>query len=150
MKKVIDILYKRQKYLIGIAVFLALSAVSITVSNGQTKLNLSNYPILMIGLILLSILMVIVYINIDQSRIKALSNEIKKSNTNSPNEGEKIISILTSRQYEVYQLIGEGKSNKEIMSELYIEQSTLKTHINQIYKKLNIKNRRELKSNINR
>jgi len=42
MKKALDILYKRQGYLIGIAVFLALTAVSITVSNGQTKLNLSN------------------------------------------------------------------------------------------------------------
>jgi len=149
MKKAIDILYKRQKYLIGIAVFLALSAVSIKVSNGQTKLNLSNHPILMIGLVLISILLIIIYIKIDQSRISSLSNEIKESKTNVQNEGEKIQSILTSRQYEVYQLIKKGKSNKEIMSNLYIEQSTLKSHINQIYKKLKIKNRREIKSNIN-
>jgi len=149
MKKALDILYKRQGYLIGIAVFLALTAVSITVSNGQTKLNLSNYPILMIGLVLMSILMVIAYIKIDQSRIRTLSNEIKESKTNSHSQRDNIASILTSRQYEVYQLIAEGKSNKEIMSDLYIEQSTLKTHINQIYKKLNIKNRKELKANTN-
>jgi DNA-binding CsgD family transcriptional regulator len=41
-----------------------------------------------------------------------------------------------------------GKTNKEIMSELFIEQSTLKSHINQIYKQLNIKNRNELKSKL--
>ncbi|MCL4159020.1 UNVERIFIED_CONTAM: hypothetical protein GTU68_024707 [Idotea baltica] len=35
------------------------------------------------------------------------------------------------------------------MSELFIEQSTLKSHINQIYKKLNIKSRHELKSKSN-
>jgi len=98
---------------------------------------------------MISILLVVVYIKIDQSRISLLSNEIKKSKTNVQNEGEKIASILTSRQYEVFQLIKEGKSNKEIMSSLYIEQSTLKSHINQIYKKLNIKSRRELKSNTN-
>jgi DNA-binding CsgD family transcriptional regulator len=149
MKKVIDILYKRQNYLLGIAVFLSLSAVSITVNNGHTKLNLSNYPILMIGLVLISILLVFTYIKIDQSRIRTLSKEIKESKTNVQNEGEQIAFILTSRQYEVYQLIAEGKSNKEIMSDLYIEQSTLKTHINQIYKKLNIKSRKELRSNIN-
>jgi len=49
---------------------------------------------------------------------------------------------------EVYDLIISGKTNKEIMTELFIEQSTLKSHINQIYKKLNIKNRRELKTNL--
>lgn len=150
MKKAIDILYKRQSYLIGIAVFLALSAVSITIGDGQTKLNLSNYPMAMIGLVLISILMVIAYIKIDQSRITALSNEIKESNTNSHDDSDNLALILTPRQYEVYQLIAEGKSNKEIMSDLYIEQSTLKTHINQIYKKLNIKSRRELRSNIKR
>ena len=149
MKKAIDILYRKQSYLIGIAVFLVLSAVSITVSDGQSKLNLSNYPIVMIGLVLISILMVFAYIRIDQHRIRTLSNEIKESRTNSHNEINNIASILTSRQFEVYQLIAEGKSNKEIMSDLYIEQSTLKTHINQIYKKLNIKNRKELKTNIN-
>ncbi len=55
---------------------------------------------------------------------------------------------LTMRQKEVYDLIISGKTNKEIISELFIEQSTLKTHINQIYKKLNIKNRNELKSKV--
>ena len=52
---------------------------------------------------------------------------------------------LTERQREVYNLIVSGKTNKEIMTELFIEQSTLKSHINQIYKKIGIKSRRELK-----
>ena len=55
---------------------------------------------------------------------------------------------LSDRQKEVYVLILAGKTNKEIMTTLFIEQSTLKSHINQIYKKLNIKSRRDLKSNI--
>ena len=58
----------------------------------------------------------------------------------------KSVPDLTSRQREIYDLILSGKSNKEIVSILYIEQSTLKTHINHLYKKLNIQSRKELKS----
>jgi len=77
MRKAIDILVKKQNYLIGLAIFLALSAVSITVSKGQTSLNFSNYPILMIGLVLASIRLVLIYISIDQMKIEKLSSEIK-------------------------------------------------------------------------
>ena len=38
-----------------------------------------------------------------------------------------------------------GKSNKEIMDELCIELSTLKTHINKIYKTLGITSRKQIK-----
>lgn len=51
--------------------------------------------------------------------------------------------MLTQKESEILQLIGQGKSNKEIASELYVELSTVKTHINKIYTKLNVKNRRE-------
>ena len=56
-----------------------------------------------------------------------------------------LLNELTERQREVYDLIISGKTNKEIKNELFIEQSTLKSHINQIYKKMDIKSRRELK-----
>ncbi len=59
-----------------------------------------------------------------------------------------LLNTLTERQREVYDLIISGRTNKEIMTELFIEQSTLKSHINQIYRKLDIKNRKELKLRI--
>ena len=52
---------------------------------------------------------------------------------------------LTDREQQVALLILKGYSNKEIMHELHVEQSTLKTHINQIYKKGEISNRKEFK-----
>ena len=52
--------------------------------------------------------------------------------------------ILTHRELEVYQKILENKTNSQIADELFIEESTLKTHINKIYKKLNVRNRREV------
>jgi ATP/maltotriose-dependent transcriptional regulator MalT len=50
---------------------------------------------------------------------------------------------LTNRQREIFDLIAKGKSNKDIINELFIELSTLKTHINKIYKTLGITNRKE-------
>ena len=149
MKKVIDILIKNQRYLLGLAIFLSLFAVSITIGQGQIKLNLANYPVLMILLVIISIAFVLIYIGIDNYRIKNLSKEIKTLSKEGNNEHDNLLSELTTRQKEVYEQILSGKSNKEIMAELFIEQSTLKTHINQLYKKLNVKNRKELKSNIN-
>lgn len=52
---------------------------------------------------------------------------------------------LTDREREVAELILQGLSNKEIQDRLFVEKSTLKTHINQIYKKGEINDRREFK-----
>ena len=52
---------------------------------------------------------------------------------------------LSEREQEVFKELIAGKTNNEIMESLFIEKSTLKTHINRIYKKLDIENRAELK-----
>ncbi|MBP9194086.1 MAG: helix-turn-helix transcriptional regulator, partial [Saprospiraceae bacterium] len=81
-------------------------------------------------------------------RISSLSNQIREQSKIKSEGTEFMLDELSDRQKEVYVLILAGKTNKEIMTTLFIEQSTLKSHINQIYKKLNIKSRRDLKSNI--
>ena len=149
MNKAINILSKYQNYLLGIAIFLSLSAVSITIGQGQIKLNLQNYPVLMILLVLVGIVLALIYVRIDKHQIKNLSKRIKEKSIKDNVSFNALFTELTSRQKEVYELIMSGKTNKDIMENLFIEQSTLKTHINQIYKKLNIKNRKELKSKIN-
>jgi len=55
----------------------------------------------------------------------------------------KINHNLTSQEIKILQLIQQGKSNKEIAADLFIELSTVKSHINKLYAKLQIKNRRE-------
>lgn len=52
--------------------------------------------------------------------------------------------LLSSRELEVLDLINSGLSNKEIAAKLFISLSTVKTHINNIYKILEVKNRREV------
>ena len=88
-----------------------------------------------------------IYIQINKRKVESLSNQIKNLSKVENENFNTLLAELTKRQKEVYNLIISGKTNKEIISELFIEHSTLKSHINQIYKKLNIKNRNELKSN---
>ncbi len=56
---------------------------------------------------------------------------------------------LTTRERDLVKLIYEGKSNAEIAELLFISQSTVKTHVYNIFKKLKIKNRGGINNIIN-
>ncbi|MCR9227020.1 MAG: LuxR C-terminal-related transcriptional regulator, partial [Flavobacteriaceae bacterium] len=58
-----------------------------------------------------------------------------------------ILPELSKQETLVRNLILQGKSNKEIATELFISLSTVKSHITNIYSKLNVTNRRELLEN---
>jgi LuxR family maltose regulon positive regulatory protein len=51
--------------------------------------------------------------------------------------------VLTPREIDILPLLAEGLSNKEVAARLYIAPVTVKTHLQNIYKKLNAKNRIE-------
>ncbi|WP_245946327.1 helix-turn-helix transcriptional regulator [Marinirhabdus gelatinilytica] len=53
---------------------------------------------------------------------------------------------LTQQENNVLELILQQKSNKEIATELFVSVSTVKTHINSIYKKLGVSSRNEVKA----
>ncbi len=50
---------------------------------------------------------------------------------------------LTERECEILKCITDGKSNKEISDSLFVSVETVKSHIKNLYKKLNVKNRVE-------
>jgi len=52
---------------------------------------------------------------------------------------------LSERQLQILELIKKGKTNKEIASELYISENTVKYHLKIIYNILDIENRFQLK-----
>lgn len=54
------------------------------------------------------------------------------------------VSALTNQENKIANLICEGLSNKEIASTLFISSSTVKTHIRNLYSKLEISNRQQL------
>lgn len=66
-----------------------------------------------------------------------------KENNNEAEIQTDLTEQLTNKEKEILNLITAGKSNKEIASDLFIELSTVKTHINKIYSKLNISQRKE-------
>jgi LuxR family transcriptional regulator, maltose regulon positive regulatory protein len=49
--------------------------------------------------------------------------------------------VLSERELEVLQLIASGKSNRRIASELFVSVGTVKTHINNLYRKLDAHSR---------
>lgn len=48
---------------------------------------------------------------------------------------------LTRREAEVLELVVEGKSNKEVASELFCSKRTVDFHLARIYEKLHVNNR---------
>lgn len=56
---------------------------------------------------------------------------------------ENNISLLSDREIEVLQLVGQGKSNKEIAVDLNISINTVKVHIGNIFQKINVASRTE-------
>lgn len=58
----------------------------------------------------------------------------------SPSSEVSVLSSLTSRETEVFQMIAEGLTTKEIAKKLHVSEKTISTHRYQLFKKLNIKN----------
>jgi DNA-binding NarL/FixJ family response regulator len=59
----------------------------------------------------------------------------------SPPAAPKEFGELSEREREVFRLLARGLSNAEIGSELYISETTVKTHVTHILQKLNLRDR---------
>jgi LuxR family maltose regulon positive regulatory protein len=59
----------------------------------------------------------------------------------SPPAAQALVEPLTARELEVLRLVAGGLSNREIAQQLVVAVSTVKSHINHLYGKLEVKNR---------
>ncbi|MGB8955441.1 MAG: response regulator transcription factor [Tumebacillaceae bacterium] len=50
-------------------------------------------------------------------------------------------SLLTTREREVFELLVQDKTTKEIAENLFISEKTVRNHISNVMKKLNVKGR---------
>jgi DNA-binding CsgD family transcriptional regulator len=51
---------------------------------------------------------------------------------------------ITGREREVLALLAQGRTNRQIAEELFLSESTVKKHVNAIYRKLGVSNRMQL------
>lgn len=56
-------------------------------------------------------------------------------------EGENLLASLTMRENEVLELLTEGINYKSIAGKLIISETTVKTHVNNIFQKLQVNDR---------
>ena len=54
---------------------------------------------------------------------------------------DSVLEALTGREAEVFRLLARGQSNREIASELFLSESTIKIHVGHILAKLNLRDR---------
>jgi LuxR family transcriptional regulator, transcriptional regulator of spore coat protein len=50
-------------------------------------------------------------------------------------------SLLTTREREVFELLVQDKTTKEIAEKLFISEKTVRNHVSNVMKKLNVKGR---------
>ncbi len=131
---------KHQKILEALVIFLLFLGISFEFSGNNVTWAWNNYPFVAVLIILLSIILMLLWIKVERKKMEVFKLSLKENSNNSDKRD-----LLSRRQQQVYDLIIANKSNKEICEELFIEMSTLKTHINNIYKILEVKNRKELK-----
>lgn len=60
-----------------------------------------------------------------------------------PKDQPQLLASLSEKELAILEKLGLGKANKEIAAELFVELSTVKTHINSIYKKLGVNKRQD-------
>lgn len=55
-----------------------------------------------------------------------------------------VLSQLSNREKQILELVSQGKSNSGIAEKLFLSESTVKTHVYKIYKKLKVHKRQEV------
>jgi RNA polymerase sigma factor (sigma-70 family) len=59
--------------------------------------------------------------------------------------GEEALTVLTPREREVFRLAARGLRNSEIAEALFLSEKTIKTHLRNIYSKLKLSNKADLR-----
>ena len=105
-------------------------AIDQQLTNGN-KPKSNFWKWLLLALLLLSISLNVYFVFNQRSTSRNLQNDS--------------LAKLTEQEHNIVQQILENKTNKEIAAAMFISVSTVKTHINNVYKKLEVSSRDEIK-----
>ena len=75
------------------------------------------------------------------SRKLMLSLATSQLGINAKTDSKKLENSLTKREIEVLKTLATGHTNSQIASQLCLAESTIKTHVNNIYRKIAVKDR---------
>lgn len=78
-----------------------------------------------------------------KNQLETLTQQLQQQPMLAPTPPLPSLASLTQKEEEILHLICAKKSNKEIAAELFVELSTVKTHINKLYSKLGVSNRKK-------
>jgi len=130
----------KQQILLGTSIFLIFTAIGFSFGQ-QTRWFWQSAPYMAIVFTGLGFVFIRLWFVFElQKQREMILNTLKEQEKT---QQQKIEALLSVREKEVTKLIIEGKTNQQIADELFIAISTVKTHINNIYKILEVKNRRE-------
>ena len=105
---------------------------------GSEKKSSNKWLLILITLLVLSVLLnLIVFLRKKGHKSKTTIGRIGRD-------------VLTTQENKILDAILSDQSNKEIAAELFVSHSTVKTHVNSIYKKLKVQSRDEIKQLFNK
>ena len=98
-----------------------------------------------LAMLSLALLIALIWIVLLYQKLNAATAGGIESGTSTDGDVKSLRKSLTKKEAQILGLIQEGKSNKDIAAELFVEVSTVKTHINKLYAKIGATNRAEAK-----
>jgi len=73
---------------------------------------------------------------LDSATVRMATNRLRKS-------GQGVVGDLTEQERRIFELIGEGMSNREIAAEMYLAEKTVKNYVSSLLAKLGMSRRTE-------
>lgn len=137
-------LVRFQKILIPSFGLLFIGALYILFVEIAHKLNWSDSVFVLMMIVITSFGVSYTWATIEYIKIRMLMEKIKLVESEKEFSIKHKLNLLSFKEKEVLHHILSGKSNKEISASLFIEHCTLKSHINHIYKKLEVRTRKEM------
>jgi DNA-binding CsgD family transcriptional regulator len=139
-----DALFRFQKTLLPSYALLFMGAAYILFGEVADKLEWNETVYVLMLLVMASFGISFAWARIEYSKFRLLMDKLQAVEKNKEASLQHRLNQLSFKEKEVLNHILAGKSNKEICATLFIEHSTLKSHINHIYKKLEVNSRKEI------